>query len=85
MQRVRRSPRLLARVLEAVRQDVIANRPKYVDRPRSPWIEPRVSLARLADVMLPYRQFVPPPAAVSEEALARIMDQLEDDDREYPD
>jgi hypothetical protein len=33
--------------------------------------------------MLPYRQFAPP--AVSEEALAGIMEQLEDDDREYPD
>jgi hypothetical protein len=43
-----------------------------------------VPLARLADVMLPYRQFAPPPA-VSEEALAGIMEQLEDDDREYPD
>lgn len=51
---------------------------------RAAWVEPRVPLARLADVMLPYRQFAPPPA-VSEEALAGIMEQLEDDDREYPD
>ena len=88
IERVRRSPRLQSRLFEAIRRDVAARRYWYTEHPRSPWHVPRVELARLATLWLPHRQFETPPTPIvqdkDEDALARILAELEQDDFDHP-